>query len=44
MPRVVAILSEELGISPLQVTKNGGNSTILTAKLEELSRERKAEA
>ncbi|NLF62141.1 MAG: NAD(P)/FAD-dependent oxidoreductase [Lentisphaerae bacterium] len=44
MPRVVAILSEELGVSPLQITKNGGNSIILTAKLEAVSREREAEA
>jgi len=44
MPRVVAILSEELGVSPLQITKNGGNSIILTAKLGELSGEGEAEA
>jgi len=34
MPRVLAILSEELGLSPLAVTKDGGASTILTARLD----------
>lgn len=34
MPRVLALLSEELGISPLAVTKDGGASTILTARLD----------
>ena len=44
LPRVVAILSEELGVSPLKITKSGGNSTILTEKLGELSWERQVEA
>jgi glycerol-3-phosphate dehydrogenase len=30
MPRVVDILSRELGVSPLEVTKKGGNSRFLT--------------
>jgi len=29
MPRVVEILARELGISPLEVTKRGGSSTLL---------------
>ena len=35
-PRVVEILAEELGISPLEVTKKGGNSEVLTARAKEL--------
>ena len=35
---------DELGVSPLQITKSGGNSTILIKKLGELSWERQAEA
>jgi glycerol-3-phosphate dehydrogenase len=30
MPRVVAILARELGISPLEITKKGGDSHFLT--------------
>ncbi|MFW5998358.1 MAG: NAD(P)/FAD-dependent oxidoreductase [Halanaerobiaceae bacterium] len=35
-PRVVEIISEELNISPLEVTKKGGNSRILKARTKEL--------
>jgi glycerol-3-phosphate dehydrogenase len=34
MPRVLALLSEELGISPLAVTKDSSASTILTSRLD----------
>jgi len=35
-PRVLEILSEELGISPLQVTKGGGGSVLLTGAIASL--------
>ncbi|MFW6409519.1 MAG: NAD(P)/FAD-dependent oxidoreductase [Halanaerobiales bacterium] len=35
-PRVIKILSEELDISPLEVTKRGGNSYVLAARAKEL--------
>ena len=41
-PRVVKILAEELDISPLEVTKRGGESNILTAKAKELILDKKA--
>ncbi len=44
LPRVVAILSDELGVSPLQITKNGGQSHILTDQLGQSSWERQVEA
>lgn len=34
-PRVVKILSEELGVSPLEITKSGGSSRILTGRVGE---------
>jgi glycerol-3-phosphate dehydrogenase len=34
-PRVLAILSEELGVSPLELTKFGGHSQILTGRIGE---------
>lgn len=34
-PRVLEILSRELDISPLEVTKHGGNSNVLCANLKE---------
>lgn len=37
-PRVVEILSKELGISPLEVTKKGAGSEILKARSKELIR------
>lgn len=44
MPRVAAILAEELNCSPLDVTKNGGNSRILcdslSAFLSDMNEER----
>ena len=40
-PRVVEILSEELGISPLEVTKRGGNSQVLKARAKELILQKK---
>jgi len=33
MPRVLAILAEELKCSPLEITKCGGKSFILTDRL-----------
>lgn len=36
-PRVVAILEEELGISPLDVTKRGKGSNILSVRAKELA-------
>ena len=36
MPRVVAILSRELGISPLEVSKRGGGSEFLFRRTKEL--------
>ena len=41
-PRVVEILAEELDISPLEVTKRGGDSNILAARAKELILEKKA--
>ena len=38
-PRVVEILAEELGISPLEVTKFGGDSRLLQGYLFEEDRE-----
>ncbi|MFW6381720.1 MAG: FAD-dependent oxidoreductase, partial [Bacillota bacterium] len=35
-PRVVQIIADELNISPLEVTKSGGNSHILKARSKEL--------
>ncbi len=35
-PRVVELIAEELGISPLEVKKKGGNSNILIARAKEL--------
>lgn len=35
-PRVLEILSREFNISPLEVTKHGGNSNVLSSKLKEL--------
>lgn len=35
-PRVVELIAEELGISPLEVTKKGGNSKILFTRAKEL--------
>jgi len=37
MPRVVALLAKELGVSPLEITKKGGDSKFLTGitKLQE---------
>ena len=32
-PRVLEILSEELGIDPTQVTKGGGNSQLLVSTI-----------
>ncbi|MBR0460186.1 MAG: NAD(P)/FAD-dependent oxidoreductase, partial [Victivallales bacterium] len=40
MPRVMAILAEELGISPLEITKSGGGSKVLTGALHEEGGER----
>ncbi len=37
LPRVVGILSEELGVSPLQIHKNSDHSPILTDRFEALS-------
>jgi len=41
-PRVVEILAEELDISPLEVTKKGGDSNILAARAKELILDKKA--
>lgn len=38
-PKVLGILSKELGISPLEVTQKGNKSFVLTAKNKELSLE-----
>lgn len=35
-PRVVQILAEEMGVSPLEVTKRGGDSNILAAEAKRL--------
>ena len=35
MPRVLQILAEELGVSPLEITKDGGQSRILTGMLHD---------
>jgi len=35
MPRVLQILAEELGVSPLEITKDGGESRILTGMLHD---------
>lgn len=35
-PRVLEILSREFNISPLEVTKHGGNSNVLSSRLKEL--------
>ena len=35
MPRVLQILAEELGVSPLEITKDGGASRILTGMLHD---------
>jgi glycerol-3-phosphate dehydrogenase len=34
-PRVMEILADELGVSIVEITKNGGNSYMLTGTLEE---------
>jgi glycerol-3-phosphate dehydrogenase len=34
-PRVVEILARELGVSPIEITRHGGNSTMLTGKTKE---------
>ena len=34
-PRVMEILADELGVSVVEITKNGGNSYMLTGTLEE---------
>ena len=36
MPRVTAILARELGISPLQITKKGGKSSLLTRQTKQV--------
>jgi glycerol-3-phosphate dehydrogenase len=36
MPRVVAILSRELGISPMEITKRGHSSEYLVRKTKDL--------
>jgi glycerol-3-phosphate dehydrogenase len=39
-PRVINILARELGISPLEVTKRGGDSKLLLFKNKELLQRR----
>lgn len=39
MPKVLNILADELGVSPLEITKCGGKSYILTDRLHETSME-----
>ena len=38
-PRVVEILCEELGLSPLEITKSGGNSYLLAGTLNDIAKE-----
>ena len=38
-PRVMEILCEELGVSPLDITKSGGNSQILAGTLNDIAKE-----
>ena len=38
-PRVMEILCEELGVSPLSITKSGGNSQILAGTLYDIAKE-----
>ncbi len=41
-PRVMEILCEELGVSPLSITKSGGNSRILAGTLYDIAKEARA--
>ncbi|MDR1943992.1 MAG: (2Fe-2S)-binding protein, partial [Synergistaceae bacterium] len=34
-PRVVEILARELGVSPLEITRHGGDSHMLTGRIKE---------
>lgn len=43
-PRVLEILCEELGVSPLSITKSGGESRLLVGTLEEIAKEARGHA
>ena len=43
-PRVLEILCEELGVSPLSITKSGGESRLLVGTLEEIAKEARGDA
>ncbi len=38
-PRVMEILCEELGVSPLEITKCGGDSKLLVGTLHQIAKE-----
>lgn len=43
-PRVMEILCEELGLSPLEITKCGGESKLLVGTLDEIAKEARGDA